>query len=247
MEKSKINIAIDGVAGSGKGTYSKILAKILGYNYLEAGFLYRVLTNYFLKNNITTDNIKDDFENIINTIKIEIIDNQYYLNSKIIEKSELRTPTLNKWVAEFGKIEKLKDYIINIQKDIVKNTKGIIAEGRNMANDVMPDADLKIYVWANPTVRANRRRNQYESYKNVSQEDAILEINNRDEIDFNHKRPLIRPTLAYDLYDVTINTSKDNPQDNFAKFIGALPMNLQIEIYKNNFNKIEDFLKNRDF
>ena len=123
-----ISVAVDGPAGSGKSTITKMVAKDLGYNYVDTGAMYRGLTYDFLKNNLTELDEK----------KIEL------LLSKV------------KFTSLFAKSPAVREFLIDTQRNLAMSN-NIIMDGRDIASVVLPNADVKIFLTASVEERARRR------------------------------------------------------------------------------------------
>lgn len=154
-------VAIDGPAGSGKGTVTKLVGEKLGLINIDTGALYRCVTVYMLKNNITLDE-KDKIDKMLKEIKIEFrTENNtenVYLNNKDVTK-QIRTKEVNELVSQISHIVEIRDNITNLSRKIAEG-KNIIMEGRDIGTNVFPNADVKIYLDATPEERANRRFKQ---------------------------------------------------------------------------------------
>lgn len=149
----KINIAIDGVAGAGKGTTSKLLAKRLNYKFLDTGAMYRAVGLFMYEKGIKKDNFKPQY---LEKIKISF-DNQsnVCLNGECVEH-KIRNQIIDKYSSDFAVIPEVRKFLSEQQKEIVSK-KGYIAEGRDIGSVVMPNAELKIFLTASVDVRAKRR------------------------------------------------------------------------------------------
>lgn len=157
---NKINIAIDGPTGSGKSTTSKLLAKKLGYSHLDTGAMYRAI-GYLLHTKYNFTKLTFD-PNILKDLKFEIEfdeNNHIILNGENLE-SQIRTPLCGQLASDFSTIPQIREYLVKIQKQIVKSRR-YVAEGRDICNVVMPDAELKIYLNASIDARVQRRLDEY--------------------------------------------------------------------------------------
>lgn len=209
-------IAIDGPSGSGKSTLAKTIAKRINYDYLDTGAMYRLITFYFLKNNIQlTSNV--DISWLKKNINIEINKNEFYLNGKII-KNEIRTPEVTKNIAPFANNKIIRDYLIQLQREVAKN-KNIIIDGRDIASVVFPNSEVKIYLDASPEIRAKRRVRQNKDLNIETNYEEILEsIKIRDYKDMNRDiGPLVRVEEAY-----YINSSELSLKETEEKLIKVI-------------------------
>ena len=157
---SKIIIAIDGYSSCGKSTLAKALATKLGYVFIDTGAMYRSIALYFLRNHIAFDdqtaiisalqNIKLHFEFNPTTQKSDI-----YLNGENVELL-IREMSVSSKVSEVASIAAVRDFAV-AQQQAMGVDKGIVMDGRDIGTVVFPQAELKLFVTADPLIRANRR------------------------------------------------------------------------------------------
>ena len=153
-----ISVAVDGPAGSGKSTITKMVAKDLGYNYVDTGAMYRALTYNFLKNNLTELNeVKIDL--LLSKVKFEakFIDRVQYVFVNGEDVSEkIRTAEVSKFTSLFAKSPAVREFLIDTQRNLAMSN-NIIMDGRDIASVVLPNADVKIFLTASVEERARRR------------------------------------------------------------------------------------------
>ena len=178
-------IALDGPAGSGKSTIAKVIAKNFGLTYLDTGAMYRMVALYILENNIDFNNVAD-VENILNNIKVDIIDDKFILNGKDVSL-EIRTPEVTKIVSPVSAVKAVRVKLVDLQREISKGKK-VILDGRDIGTVVFPNADLKIFLVASPEERAKRRVKDYAS-KGITEdfETVLKDILERDHTDSTRK------------------------------------------------------------
>ncbi|MGL5207668.1 MULTISPECIES: (d)CMP kinase [Cetobacterium] len=178
-------IALDGPAGSGKSTIAKVIAKNFGLTYLDTGAMYRMVALYILENNIDFNNVAD-VENILNNIKVDIIDDKFILNDKDVSL-EIRTPEVTKIVSPVSAIKAVRVKLVDLQREISKGKK-VILDGRDIGTVVFPNADLKVFLVASPEERAKRRVKDYAS-KGITEdfETVLKDILERDHTDSTRK------------------------------------------------------------
>ena len=154
-------IAVDGPAGSGKGTITSRVAKRLGISIMDTGAMYRCVTVYFLRNGIELDDdagVKDALTKI--DIEMEVIDGvqNFFLNGENVSK-EIRTKEVDALVSQVSHVLPVRLAMVDLQRKLARG-KNIIMEGRDIGTNVFPDAECKIYLDATPEERARRRMKQ---------------------------------------------------------------------------------------
>ena len=147
-------VAIDGPAGSGKGTVAKILARKCNLVYIDTGAMYRAIAYSVLKNNVDINDSARIVDIALNS-KIEFKDDKVYLNGEDISK-EIRTMEVTRIVSPVSSIVKLREILVSMQREIAYG-KNVIMEGRDITTVVFPNADYKFYLDADLSVRALRR------------------------------------------------------------------------------------------
>ena len=174
---SKI-VAIDGPAGSGKGTVAKILADECNLTYIDTGAMYRAIAYATLQNNIDISE-EDKIVELAKSSQIEFIDGKTYLNGKDISK-EIRTMEVTKIVSPISSIVKLRKILVDMQREMADNL-DVIMEGRDITTVVFPNATYKFYLDASLDERANRRyKENIEKGMDVTLEEIKDNISKRD-------------------------------------------------------------------
>ena len=217
----RINIAIDGFSASGKGTTTKLLAKKLNYNYLDTGAMYRSIAYYISKNNIKIENITlQDLEklNLNFNEKNEII-----LNGENIERL-IRNENIAKITSNIAKNKFVRNFLTKKQKEIVKS-KGFIAEGRDIGSNVIPNAEVKIFLTASVEIRAKRRLEDMKKQGILSNlEEVKKQIEERDHEDLTRElSPLIkvRDAIEIDTSNISIDEQVEFIEKIAKKIINA--------------------------
>ena len=199
-----IVIAIDGPAGAGKSTISKIVAKKLNINYIDTGAMYRALTYKCLKNNINTLDEKDVSRLCLNT-DIDFMNGKVYLDGELVE-DEIRSKEVTNNVSNVAKIEAVRKILVDKQREIGK-VSDVILDGRDVGTCIFPDSKHKFFLIATPEERGYRRYKELiEKGEDISLEEVIEDIKRRDLIDSTREvSPLIKADDAFEL-DTTNKT-----------------------------------------
>lgn len=190
-----INIAIDGPSGAGKSTISKIIAKKLGITYLDTGAMYRAVALYTI-NNQKNPSVADDVIPLLKDIKISYKkvgeDNVIYLNDKDVSE-DIRRHDISKCASEVSKIPEVRTFLVNMQRDIAKNS-DVVLDGRDICSNVLPDTKYKFYLTAKAEERAKRRYSELlQKGQNVEYNQILTDILDRDYNDMNRAvSPLVK-------------------------------------------------------
>lgn len=194
MSEKKIVIAVDGFSSCGKSTLAKALAHKLKYVYIDSGAMYRAVTLFALRNGMIENGIPDSKALISKLNKIRISfrfdsgkeENLTFLNGENIE-NEIREPQVSDNVSRVSAIKEVRREMVKQQQEMGKN-KGIVMDGRDIGTVVFPDAELKIFMTADPEIRAQRRyRELVTKGVEVSMEEVRQNIASRDYIDQNRE------------------------------------------------------------
>ncbi len=204
-----VSVAVDGPAGSGKSTITKMVAKSLGFNYVDTGAMYRALTYNFLSNGLDELEEEKIKELLSKTeFRVEYVDGIQYVYVNDVEVSDkIRTAEVSKYTSLFAKSPAVRDFLIDTQRNLA-NTNNIIMDGRDIASVVLPNADVKIFLTASVEERARRRVLDFErqGIANVDFEKVKEDIKARDWQDENRDiAPLVKVDSAT-LLDTTSMT-----------------------------------------
>ncbi|MEH7401235.1 (d)CMP kinase [Gottfriedia acidiceleris] len=207
----KISIAIDGPAAAGKSTVAKIVAKKLGYLYIDTGAMYRALTFKAIKNNIDVNN-EMELSNLLSNITIKLIPEEGTQKVFIddVDVSEpIRTPEVTRNVSFVAKHSLVREKMVDLQREYAVNG-GVVMDGRDIGTHVLIDAEVKIFMIASVDERAQRRH--IENVKNGFESDfeqLKIEIATRDRIDSEREvSPLKKADDA-----ISLDTTSKNIDD----------------------------------
>ena len=203
------NFFVDGPAGSGKSTITKMVAEKLGFNYVDTGAMYRALTYNFLSNDLKEleeNRIKELLEKL--DFRVEYVDGVQYVYVNDVEVSDkIRTAEVSQYTSLFAKSPAVREFLIDTQRNLA-HTNNIIMDGRDIASVVLPNADVKIFLTASVEERARRRVLDFErqGLENVDFEKVKEDIKARDWQDENRDiAPLVKVDSAT-LVDTTSMT-----------------------------------------
>lgn len=208
-----INVAIDGPAGAGKSTIAKAAAKELGFIYVDTGALYRAVAYNAVKNGVI-----DDEQGIISMLDDTKVELKYvegvqsvYLNGEDVS-GFIRTPEISMGASKVSAIPQVREFLLNLQREIAK-TNNVIMDGRDIATVVLPDAEVKIFLFASPKCRAERRYKELvEKGENVSFDDVLKDVNQRDYQDSHREIAPLKPSeesIMADTSELTLQESID--------------------------------------
>ncbi|WP_033160859.1 (d)CMP kinase [[Mycoplasma] collis] len=187
----KINVAIDGPSGVGKSTISEKIAKKYNFIFVNTGTFYRTIAFYFLsefKNDLNVIKNKDFVLKNWNMDKITLNENKEVLLNKENPSDKLRTDIVSQGASIIATYKEIRTQIVNFLKNLSKKDKGFIMEGRDTTFSVLPHAEVKIFLWASPEVRAKRRVQQNKELGIIENyEDVFLAIKERDYLDQNRE------------------------------------------------------------
>ena len=178
-------VAIDGPAGTGKGTITKILSKEMGLVNIDTGATYRCVALYAIRNNIKLeekDKIIESLKNINIDMKNEDGEQTIFLNGEDVSK-EIRSKEVTKIVSQVSSIKEVRFAMVDIQRKLAEG-KDVIMEGRDITTYVFPNADVKIYLDADENERAKRRyKEMQEKGIEMTYEEVLKNIQIRDKND----------------------------------------------------------------
>jgi cytidylate kinase len=185
MEK-KIIIAIDGFSSCGKSTLAKAMAKALEYVFVDTGAMYRAIALYFLRNNIAFNDTAAN--EALHAIELRFKFNSasqksdMYLNDENVEQ-EIRTMQVSQKVSEVASIPAVRTFAV-AQQQAMGMDKGIVMDGRDIGTVVFPNAELKLFVTADPDIRLERRYQELlQTNPSIFKEEVAANLQQRDLMD----------------------------------------------------------------
>ena len=219
----KINIAIDGVAGSGKSSVAKKIAQKLHYKYIDTGSMYRCVAYLVNKENIDVNNFAALKELLANKFDYQYNDGQVLLNGEDVTIS-IRTPLVNDILPSIVPIPFVREFLVKKQQEMGKE-KGVVMDGRDITSVVLKDAELKIYQTASLESRAKRRyKENVEKGIKSNYEDILENLKLRDYTDMHVSKALVKVEDA-----IEVDTS-NMTMDEVVDYIYELAM----RVVKNN-------------
>ena len=213
------NIAIDGPAGAGKSTIAKMVAKELGFIYVDTGAMYRGLAVHFLKKGIVPGEV-EKIEAACEDAKVELgYENgvqQVYLNGENIT-SQLREEAVGNMASVSSAVPAVRAKLLDLQRNLAKE-KDVVMDGRDIGTNVLPNADVKVYLTASVECRAMRRFKELEEKGEACDFEQIRQdIQERDERDMTRE---IAPLKQAE--NATLIDSSEMGIDDVVKAIIAL-------------------------
>lgn len=215
----KIIIAIDGYSSCGKSTLAKQLAEKLNYRFIDSGAMYRAVTLYLINHQIDIYNINavaENLKNIAINFKIngENKNQETFLNGENVE-IELRTnPRIASVVSDVSTISEVRRFLVK-QQQFMGVEKEIVMDGRDIGTVVFPNAELKIFVTADPQIRAQRRFDELKEKGQITTiEEVLANLQKRDHIDSTRADSPLRK--AYDAIELDNSNLNREEQFEFA-------------------------------
>lgn len=191
-------IAIDGPAGAGKSTISKLIAKNLGINYIDTGAMYRAITYKCIKEDIDVNDIQRVVD-LCSRTDVDFVDNYIYLDGQRLNE-EIRTLQVSSRVSDVAKIPQVREFLLEKQRDIGKRS-DVILDGRDVGTHIFPDAKYKFFLNASAQERGRRRYQELiDKGQSVVLEEIIEDIKKRDYIDSTREvAPLVKADDAIEV------------------------------------------------
>ncbi len=213
---AKLVVAIDGGAGSGKSTTARAVAQRLNFFYLDTGAMYRAATLKYLQ--LKPDAQSVDMQTVKKVIQATEIDlgqkdaeTMVYLDGKDVSLA-IRTPEVSGFVSQISAVPAIRKWMVQKQRDVAEG-KNVVCEGRDIGTVVFPDAQVKVFMQADLTVRAQRRQKELREKKMDSDLTEVIEnLKFRDEYDSSRKHsPLMKAddAVVVDTTNLTIEQEVD--------------------------------------
>ncbi len=219
-------IALDGPSGSGKSVMAKAVAKKLGILYVDTGALYRAIGLYMFRNNVDIKNAELVVENLKN-INLELSHSEegqiVLLNGENVS-GDIRLPEISMYASGVSAIPEVRAFLLNTQRDTAKKN-NVIMDGRDIGTVIFPDAEVKIFLFAQDEIRAQRRYKELvEKGIQTTFEEVLSDMQKRDENDRNRK---VAPALpAEDA--VMLDSSYLNIDETIAKIIEIIESKISL-------------------
>ena len=195
-------IAIDGPSGAGKSTLAKLLARELGFEYLDTGALYRAVALNLMALGINETVSDEELVKALRKTKVEFRKGTVLLNSSDVSR-EIRSPEAGHYASVFSARRPVREHLMNIQRDAALHS-DLVAEGRDMTTVVFPDAYRKFYLDASVEERSSRRTLELISRGFEADRDRIrLDIMERDSRDSSRDLAPLKKTDDACLVDST--------------------------------------------
>ena len=205
--KKKIVIAIDGFSSCGKSTFAKAIAARLGYIFIDTGAMYRAVTLYALEQGAIVEGVVDQarVEQLLGEVEISFRFNSergasdIYVNG-VYAEDRIRGIEVSNCVSKVSSIGAVREKLVAMQQQM-GSERGVVMDGRDIGTVVFPDAELKIFMTADPKVRAERRYKELTAKgDDVTMEEILENVISRDQADMTRAiSPLRRAEDALEL------------------------------------------------
>ena len=208
---SKVVIAVDGPAAAGKSTVSKIIAKKLGYTYIDTGAMYRAYTWYVLFKGVDPKN-ESECVKLIPEVEIELYPDGKVMCSGHDVTRPIREPLVSSNVSYIASYKAIRLALVELQRKMAEKS-SVVMDGRDIGTYVLPNADVKIFQIASVEERAKRRyKENMEKGIKCTYEEIVADVQNRDRIDSSRAFAPLKPaedSVQLDTSNLTIEESVD--------------------------------------
>ena len=216
-----IAIAIDGPAGAGKSTIAKYAASELGFIYVDTGALYRTIGLAAQRRGISPTDTGSVIA-MLGDISVELAFNEQRQQVVLLDGEDvsalIRTPEISMMASAVSALPEVRAHLLDLQRDIARKN-NVIMDGRDIGTVVLPDAQIKIFLFASPECRAKRRYDQLvEKGMEVSYDEILASVKERDHNDSSRSVAPLKP--ADDA--VMVDTSWQTLDESVAKLISIM-------------------------
>lgn len=202
----KIAVAIDGPGGAGKSTISKEIAKQLGIIYVDTGALYRTVGYFARENGLSVEDVKvsEKVTPLLEKINIEIkyVDGtqHVYLNGEDLG-DKIRQPDISMYASAVSSVGNVRAFLLEAQKDLARKN-SVIMDGRDIGTVILPNADVKVFMTASDTARADRRYKELLAKGVAADYDKVYaELVERDRADSSRNVAPLKPADDAEIFD----------------------------------------------
>ncbi len=208
-------IAIDGPAGAGKSTIARVLARELGFIYVDTGALYRTIGHYMLSHGIAiedTDAVVAALDGL--TVSVEYVDGEQHVfaNGEDVN-AYIRTPEVSMAASAVSAIPAVRTFLLQVQRDMAA-TRSVVMDGRDIGTTILPDARIKIFLTASPEARAQRRYAELcEKGVTTTYDEVLADMVKRDYDDTHRAASPLRQAADA----VLVDTSDDTLEEAIAR------------------------------
>jgi cytidylate kinase len=211
----KINVAIDGPAGAGKSTVARMVAESLGYIYVDTGAMYRTVTLKSIRENVDATDV-GRLVSLSERLEIRLVPEQngqrVHMDGEDVTEA-IRSVEVTNQVSAIAAVSQIRDILVQLQRDIA-GERGVVMDGRDIGTNVLPDAEVKVFMTASVRIRAERRwRELREKEPSVTVESLMAAISERDRIDSEREAsPLMQAedAILLDTSAMTIEEAADS-------------------------------------
>ncbi len=214
-------VAIDGPSGSGKTTIAKLIAKELGFNYLDTGALYRAVAMALIKNMIRPEDTDDKLRDVLNKTLVTFNNGRVFLNGQDVSE-DIRSKEIDHYSSVFSARKIVRDFLLDAQREAALHD-NLVVEGRDTTTVVFPDAKKKIFLDASVEERAKRRYLQFRGQGiDITMDEAKMNIIERDKRDASRDIAPLRVAAEALLIDSS-NLSVEQVKNNIVDFARTDP------------------------
>lgn len=220
-----VAIAIDGPAGAGKSTIARLAAKELGFIYVDTGALYRAIGLAAFRRGIDSSDT-DAIRAMLGEISVELAFNEAHEQIVLLSGEDvsglIRTPEISMMASAVSAIPAVRAYLLDQQRDMARRH-NVIMDGRDIGTVVLPDAKIKIFLFASPECRARRRYDELIAKgTDITYEEVLSDVVARDYADSHREIAPLKPAEGA----IMVDTSWQTKEQSVAQLIGIMKENL---------------------